>query len=119
VLNPEVRLLAKAMMKNLNQLDAAHHLPTLVPRLLYYQIGTKGYYEMLAIEFAKHLDRIKLKDKARLFYWFALADIDSSYILKSAHKVCASFAEAFLLQSSEVPQLGLFSEQQIRYITEA
>jgi hypothetical protein len=51
---------------------------------------------MLAIEFVKHIESFNFKNKARLLYWFALADIDSSYILKTAHKVCASYSEAFL-----------------------
>ena len=119
-LTNEVRLLAKSFMKKLNQMNAPIHLPKVVPKFLYYQIGQKGYYEMLAIEFVKHLDKIPLKNKARLLYWFALADIDSSYILKTCHKLCASFTEAFHLRShGELPQLGLFTEQQVRYITEA
>lgn len=54
-----------------------------------------------------------------------MADIDSSYILKTAHKLCSSYSEAFLYKSGTLidleglPKLGLFSEQQIRYITDA
>lgn len=107
----EVRLIAKAIMMKLNQLYAETHLQMIVPRFLQYQIGTKAYYEMLAIEFVKNIDKFSYKNKARLMYWFALADIDSSYILKSAHKLCSSYSEAFIHRNDALPQLGLFSEQ--------
>lgn len=110
-LSKEVRLIAKSMMKKLNQLHAETHLQMIVPRFLQYQIGTKAYYEMLAIEFVKHIDKFSYKNKARLLYWFALADIDSSYILKSAHKLCSSYSEAFMHRNEHIPQLGLFTEQ--------
>ncbi len=72
---------------------------------------------MLAIEFVKHIDKFNFKNKTRLLYYFALADIDSSYILKTAHKLCSSYSEAFLYKSGALidleglPKLGLFSEQ--------
>jgi hypothetical protein len=54
----EVRAIARSMIKKLNQLRVERgDLQTLVPRLLYYQIGQKAYYEMLAIEYAKHVDK--------------------------------------------------------------
>lgn len=80
---------------------------------------------MLAIEFVKHIDKFNFKNKSRLLYWFALADIDSSYILKTAHKICSSYSEAFhyktgtMVDLEGLPKLGLYSEQQIRYITDA
>ena len=87
----------------------------IVPRFLYYQIGTKAYYEMLAIEFVKHIDKMSFKTKSRLLYWFAIADIDPTYILKTAHKLCASYVEAFLYRGmdaslEDLPKLGLFTE---------
>lgn len=53
--------------------------------------------------------------------------MDSSYILKTAHKLCASYAEAFACRSGgvlsqvEIPKggLGLFTPQQVRYIEDA
>lgn len=80
---------------------------------------------MLAIEFVKHIDKFNFKNKSRLLYWFAMADIDSSYILKTAHKICSSYSEAFhyktgtMVDLEGLPKLGLYSEQQIRYITDA
>lgn len=96
------------MMKQLSHVKAEHHLPVMVPRFLAYQVGIKAYYEMLAIEFVKHCDKFNLRDKARLMYGFALADIEPSFIIKTAHKICASYSEAFL-QRGEVVE-GLFSE---------
>ena len=104
----EVHLLAKEMMKQLSHVKAEHHLPVMVPRFLAYQVGIKAYYEMLAIEFVKHCDKFNLRDKARLMYGFALADIEPSFVIKTAHKICASYSEAFL-QRGEVVE-GLFSE---------
>lgn len=51
---------------------------------------------MIAIEFVKHIDEFSFKNKTRLLYWFALADIDPSYILKTSHKMCSAYVEAFL-----------------------
>ncbi len=67
---------------------------------------------MLAIEFVKHIEEFSFKNKTRLLYWFALADIDPSYILKTAHKMCSAYTEAFLHRESvmELPKLGLFSD---------
>ena len=75
---------------------------------------------MLAIEFVKHIDKFSFKNKSLLLYWFALADIDPSYIIKTAHKLCASYSEAFLFKSSGqgsllmdiegLPKIGLYSE---------
>jgi hypothetical protein len=95
-LTKEVRLIAKSIIKKINQIKAEPHLQMIIPRFLYYQIGTKAYYEMMAIEFVKHLDEFSFKNKARLLQWFALADIDPSYILKSTHKICSAYSEAFL-----------------------
>jgi hypothetical protein len=111
----EVRLIAKSLIKKLNNIKAEQHLMMIVPRLMYYQIGTKAYYEMLAIEFVKHVDKFSLKNKSRLLYWFALADIDSSYIFKTAHKLCASYSEAFLHRHNsneilDLPKLGLYTD---------
>ena len=116
-LNLEVRLIAKSMIKKINQLKADQHLPIIVPKFLNHQLGIKGYYEMLAIEFVKHIDKFNFKNKSRLLYWFALADIDSSYILKTAHKICSSYSEAFnyktgtIIDLEGLPKLGLYSEQ--------
>ena len=76
---------------------------------------------MLAIEFVKHIDDFTFKNKTRLLYWFALADIDPSYIYKTSHKVCSSYSEAFLLKErdQEAPMIGLFTDQQLKYITDA
>lgn len=71
----EVRLIAKAIVKNINLLGKGQ-VPMVVPRLIQYQVGNKAYYEMLAIEFAKHHEDYSFKQKTRLLYWFALADID-------------------------------------------
>jgi hypothetical protein len=67
---------------------------------------------MMAIEFVKNFDDFSFKNKTRLLYWFAMGDIDSSYILKTAHKMCNSYTEAFLHRESflELPKLGLFSD---------
>ena len=48
-----------------------------------------------------------------MMYWLALADIDPQYILKTAHKMAASYSEAFLHRGydDDVVKLGLFSEQ--------
>ena len=56
---------------------------------------------MMAIEFVKNIDKFTFKNKTRMFYWLALADIDASYIIKSIHKVCASYSEAFLMKDNE------------------
>ena len=67
---------------------------------------------MLAIEFVKHIESFSFKNKTRLLYWFALADIDAAYILKSSHKMCSAYTEAFLHRESvmELPKLGLFTD---------
>jgi hypothetical protein len=84
----------------------------MVPRMLHYQIGIKAYYEMLAIEFVKHIDDFTFKNKARLLYWFALADIDSNYILKTSHKFCSAYSEAFMHRDAmnDLPKLGLYTD---------
>jgi len=80
---------------------------------------------MLAIEFVKKIERFTLKNKANLLYDFARADIDASYIFKTVHKLCASYAEALTYRTGgpggemEIPRIGLFTEQQIRYIEDA
>jgi len=71
-----------------------------VPRLIQYQIGNRSYYEMMAIEFAKHHDKFNFKQKSRLLYWFALADIDPQFILKTSTKLCESYTEAFALKAA-------------------
>jgi hypothetical protein len=67
---------------------------------------------MMAIEFVKHIDKFSLKNKTRILCWFAIADIDPSYIIKTAHKLCASYVEAFAYKGSEdeIPKLGLFTD---------
>jgi hypothetical protein len=67
---------------------------------------------MLSIEFVKHIDEFSFKNKTRVLYWFAMADIDSSYILKTSHKMCAAYTEAFLHREAvmDLPKLGLFSD---------
>lgn len=94
-LTKEVRLLAKSVIKNINQINFKHLL-TFVPRFLNYQIGTKAYYEILAIQFAKDIDKYNFKQKSKLLYMFAVADIDQSYIFKTLVKLCASYSEAFI-----------------------
>ena len=71
----EVRLIAKGIMKNVNNIGK-NQLSIIVPRLLQYQVGNKSYYEMLAIEFAKHHEHFSFKTQTRMLYWLALADID-------------------------------------------
>jgi hypothetical protein len=100
-LSKEVRLLAKEMMKRISFVRAQEHLPVMISRFLHYQIGTKAYYEMMAIEFAKHIDSFNFKTKARLLFNLALADIDPTYIVKTAHKLCAAYSEAFNLDKPE------------------
>lgn len=51
---------------------------------------------MLSIEFVKKIEDFNFKNKCRLLYWFAVADIDPSYIYKTIHKFCASYSEAFI-----------------------
>lgn len=85
-------------------------MPFIVPSFLHYQIGTKAYYEMLAIEFVKHIDEFSFKEKCNLLYNFALADIDETYILKTSHKICSSYSEAFLHRGSEIPKFGLYTD---------
>jgi len=67
---------------------------------------------MLAIEYVKHIEEFSFKNKTRLLYWFALADIDATYILKTSHKLCSAYTEAFLHRDSvnELPKLGLYSD---------
>ena len=86
----------------------------------------KPYYEMLAIEFSKHADSFSFKDKCKLLEYFALVDIDSGSILKTAQKMCQVYVEAFIIRGSgrasndsEMPLLGMYSEAQIRYIEDA
>ncbi len=76
---------------------------------------------MLAIEFVKHIDDFTFKNKARLLYWFALADIDPNYILKTSHKFCSAYSEAFMHRDAmnDLPKLGLYTDQQVRYIEDA
>ena len=73
----------------------------------------KAYYEMMAIEFVKHIDKFNFKDKTRICFWMALADIDPSYIIKTVHMICASYSEAFMIidKEGEIPQLGLFTNE--------
>ena len=104
----EVHLLAKEVMKQLSYIKAEYHIPVLVPRFLAYQIGTKAYYEMLAIEFVKHCDKFSLREKARMLYGFAQADIDPNFVIKTAHKICSAYSEAFLRRGEVVE--GLFSD---------
>ena len=96
-LNPikEVRLMAQAIMKNVNDINA-FHLEVIVPRFIHYQIGSKSYFEILATIFTRDIDKMDFKTKARMMYWFALTDIDQSYIFKSVLKICQSYSEAFL-----------------------
>jgi hypothetical protein len=71
---------------------------------------------MFAIEFVKSIEKFSFKNKAKLLYQFALADIDPSYILKTAHKICSSYSEAFLNKTGTlvnvdgIPKLGLYTE---------
>ena len=98
-LTKEVHLIAKSIVKKINQLKPESHLQMILPRFLYYQVGIKAYYEMFAIEFVKNIEKFNFKTKSRLLYFFALADIDPSYIIKTAHKICAAYSEAFLLRN--------------------
>lgn len=107
----EVRLIAKAIVKNINSLGRGQ-VPVVVPRLIQYQVGNKAYYEMLAIEFTKHHEDYSFKQKTRLLYWFALADIDPQFIMKTATKLCNAYTEAFIqrMHSTETPMFGLFTD---------
>ena len=51
---------------------------------------------MLAIKFNRDLNDFSFKDKMKMVFWFALADIDQTYIYKTIHKMCASYSEAFM-----------------------
>ena len=42
-------------MKKVN-LVKPNQITQILPKLLHYQIGTKAYYEMLAIEFVKNFE---------------------------------------------------------------
>jgi DNA replication initiation complex subunit (GINS family) len=84
----EVRVYAKALIKKINNIKAKRDLPVILPRFQYYQIGQRAYYEMLAIEFVKHVDEFNFREKCNLIESFALADIDSGNILKTVQKLC-------------------------------
>eukprot|EP00347_Sterkiella_histriomuscorum_P000591 403375259 len=116
----EVRVLAKEIIKNINQINYKHLL-TFIPRFLHYQIGTKAYYEILAIQFVKDIDKYNFKQKSKLLYMFALVDIDQSYIFKTLVKLCQSYSEAFIQRDfeHESPPIGVFTDKQISYIEEA
>ena len=92
----EMRLIAKSMIKKVNQLKPNRDILNMVSKFYYYQIGNKIYYEILAVEFAKNIDLFNFKNKCKILYYFALADIDSSHTLKTAHKLCSSYSEALL-----------------------
>ena len=68
-------------------------------------MGTKAYYELLAVEFAKHIDDINFKDKCRIAYWFALVDIDMSAINKTVTNLAIAYSEAFMIRehNGELP----------------
>jgi len=51
---------------------------------------------MLAIKFNRDSNEFSFKDKMKMIYWFALADIDQTYIYKTVHKMCSSYSEAFM-----------------------
>jgi hypothetical protein len=59
---------------------------------------------------------------------FARADVESGSILKTAQKLCQVYVEAFSVRGDDdilsggqvdLPKLGMYSEQQIRYIEDA
>ena len=89
-----VHLIAKGIMKKINSINSIKHLQVIVSRFNYHQVGTKAFYEMLAIEFVKTIDKFPLRIKCRMINFFAQSNMDSSYILKTIHKLCASYAEA-------------------------
>jgi hypothetical protein len=70
----------------------------------------KPYYELLAVEFVKREQKFDFKNKARVLMWFALSDIDSSYIFKTVNRICMSYVEALSSESlSEIPP-GLYTD---------
>ncbi|CDW78141.1 UNKNOWN [Stylonychia lemnae] len=117
----EVKVIAKAIIKNINLIVPKVHMNQIIPRFLQFQIGTKAYYEMLAIKFNRDIEEFNFKNKTQMVFWFALADIDQSYIYKTVHKLCASYSEAFIQkeQDYEPAQLGFFTEKQLKYIADA
>ena len=59
------------------------------------------FYELLAVEFVRNLDKMNLNNKASILFSLASADIEAINIIKSAHMICASTLEALKLSHSE------------------
>lgn len=71
----EARLINKSLIKRINEIKP-YNLPTIINSMMRYQMGMKAFYEMFALEVAKHFDHFHLKHKAQMVFTLALADID-------------------------------------------
>jgi hypothetical protein len=95
----EVHIIAKSIMKDIGSMRPANKdLWFITERFIKYQVGNKDYYELLAIELAKHLDQIDFKSKCDTLHHLAQADIDSQFIYKTAHNLCSAYTEAITLK---------------------
>ena len=66
--------------------------------MAYHKIGNRVFYELLAIEFVRNLDKVSLKMKSQILYILACVDIDAGSILNTAHTICSSTLEVIRLQ---------------------
>ena len=69
-----------------------------------FQIGNPLLYEILAVEFVRHLDEFSLQRKVQILKCLASSDIDASNILKAVHTVCASTLEALAISQPDFDQ---------------
>merc|ERR1711935_711231 len=137
-------VLCRALTSKLQQFDPSRSkaIPDLLSKFLQFQVGNRVVYDLLAVEFARHLNTYSLRDKCAILDSLATADIDAAGAIRTAHAVCASVFEAFRLQlidqslqdplenvdqyieqlqqsiMAELPE-GLYTGDQVRFITAA
>lgn len=98
----------------------------LLDAMVIHNIGQRGYYELLALEFVKKVNEHSLKDKAHILAIMANADVDADSLLKTAHMVTASTLQAHeyhldALQDDREIELppGLHTDEQERLLFKA
>lgn len=111
------------IVQNLNRFKAPQHLSLLLLQMKSNRIGNKIFYEVLSVEFIRHIEKFSLEQKTSILECLSWSDIEASNVVRSAHAVVASTLEAFLLSfhqdgKIQIPD-GLFSEAQMKYIKAA
>ena len=127
-----VPIICKSLLSKLNEVRPSD-VPILLDFMGLYGIGNPPFYEVLALEFVRNVDKFDFSTKCYILKKLAISDIDASNVIKTAYSIISSSLEAFALQSDHLENLGqiegeirslelppgLYSDQQEKFIRAA